>query len=233
VKALIDENKYSKIIRSFFHGQYELPKDIGELSTFQKTNTAFEPIRLDEDTIRLLDEYVKRVKGQGGKANRSLIMRHAFSKLLKHLKEKEGFASTQRKRISFYFQKGTGETLYRYISHADRNTIINQFVLQEYRPSSDTATLRKRPRETETFSIEMQKEAFDRLDQYVEEIGVKGVTRTALMRDAVAQLLNKLGKAPSHKIIIENRLESAIRDYRETFGSSELREKLREYLTKG
>lgn len=231
VKSLIDENKYSKTIRSFLHGQYELPKESRELFAFQKTNTSFEPIRLDEDTIRLLDEYVKRMKEQGVKANRSLIMRHAFSELLKQLKETKGFTSTERKRISFYFQKGTGEMLYRYIPHADRNTIINQFVLQEYQPLSDVATLKKRPGETETFSIEMQKEAFDRLDRFVEEIGVKGITRTALMRDAVAQLISKLGNTTSNEIIIENRLESAIRDYRETFGQLQLREKLREYLT--
>ncbi|MFD2508568.1 hypothetical protein ACFSUR_09220 [Halalkalibacter alkalisediminis] len=233
VKALIDENKYSKIIRSFFHGQYELPKNIGELSSFQKVETAAEPIRLDQDTIDLLDEYVKQAKNQGVKANRSLIMRHGFSELLKHLREEEGYKSSQRKRVSFYFPKGTAEALYRYVSRADRNTVVNQFILQEYQPSANTEALKIRPRDTETFIIEMQQEAFDRLDQFVEEFGVKGVTRTALMREAVAQLIEKLSNTTSNEIMVENRLDAAIRDYRETFGHLQLREKLSEYITKG
>jgi metal-responsive CopG/Arc/MetJ family transcriptional regulator len=233
VKTLIDENKYSKIIRSFFHTQYELPQDIGELSAFQQVETAAEPIRLDQDTIDLLDLYVKQAKDQGLKANRSLIMRHAFAELLKHLRDKNGYKSSQRKRVSFYFEKGTAETLYRYIARADRNTIINQFILQEYQPSSDAETLKIRPRDTENFIIEMQQEAFDRLDQFVEKFGVKGVTRTALMRDAVAQLIEKLSNTTSNEIMVENRLDAAIRDYKETFGHLQLREKLSEYITKG
>lgn len=230
VKALIDPNKYSKIIRSFFHGQYELPTNIRELSIFKEVKTVMEPIRLDQDTINLLDEYVKQAKQKGIKANRSLIMRHSFSELVKYLSENESFIRTKKKRVSFYFPRGTSEALYRYISRTDRNIVINQYISQEYRPSTNIDDLKKRPHETESFSVEMQVETFDKLDQFVEDIGVKGVTRTALMRDAVAQLITKLSNTKANQIIIEQRLIAAIRDYEETYGKTKLRKKLSEYL---
>ncbi|MFB4165626.1 hypothetical protein ACE1TI_17960 [Alteribacillus sp. JSM 102045] len=227
IKTLVNRNQYSKNVRNFLHGQYTFPSNIEELAAFQHTKTSFDLLRLDKDTVLLLDEYVRRAKARGyNKANRSLIMRHVLAQFLKQLDEKSQESTKRIRRIPFYFQEGTSETLYHYISASDRNPMINQFILDEYKPSNDTNKLRTRPTKTERFTVALEEESIQRMDQFVEEIGVKGVTRTALMRDAVDQLIESLSTSTSNKIIVEQRLEASITEYKKVFGEKKLSEKL-------
>jgi excinuclease UvrABC nuclease subunit len=130
---------------------------------------------------------------------------------------------------SFYFEKGTKDVLEQFVTFRNRNTVIERFILEEYKPSHNRASILDKPNEPESMRISISAEAFLKLDHYVKEIQTKGISRTALMRDVVEQLITKLSKTDARQLIAEKRLQKALSEYKNVFGQEELKERLEQY----
>lgn len=229
-KSLVDPSMQSRILRYYILNEYQLPKDLGIINQGEKKGLETQPFRFDEYTDRRLNLLVKEVRDAGYKANRSSLMRHIMAQLIDKLKKKGSAKNRELKHSSFYFEKGTREVLERFVSFRDRNAVIERFILEEFHPKVDNALFEK-PEEAESMRVSMSAEAFDKLDENVEKFKKEGlnVSRTALMRDAVEQLIGKLSKTDARKLVVETKLQHALQEYAETFGPNELKERLGQY----
>lgn len=230
-KSLVDSSLQSRILRNYILNEYELPTDLGIINKGEKKGLKAEPFRFDEHTDMKLNELVKQVREAGFKANRSSLMRHIMEQLINKLRQQNDSTPKDReiRHSSFYFEKGTREVLEKYIPFRDRNANIERFILEEYHPRSRNPILFDKPEDPESMRISISVAAFNKLDQYVDEIKIKGVTRTALMRDVVEQLISKLSKKDARKLIAEARLQHALNEYEEAFGNDVLSERLKQY----
>ena len=229
-KSLVEPSVQSKILRNFILNEYQLSNDLSIINEGDKKGLKPEKFLFDEHTHERLNELVKNVRESGYKANRSSLMRHIMKQLIEKLKNPDVSLPTKReiRHSSFYFEKGTREVLEQFVPFRDRNSAIERFILEEYKPSHNLAFLLDKPEEVEPMRIGIATEAFSKLDEYVNEIKTKGISRTALMRDVVVQLIGKLSNSDGSKLITEKRLESAIKEFERTFGSEVLRERLEE-----
>lgn len=228
-KSLVHPSMQSRILRYYILNEYQLPKDLEIINQGEKKDLETQPFRFDEYTDRRLNLLVKEVRDTGHKANRSSLMRHIMAQLIDKLKKKGSAKDRELKHSSFYFEKGTREVLERFVSFRDRNAVIERFILEEFQPRDHI--LFEKPEEAESMRVSMSAEAFDKLDENVEKFKKEGlnVSRTALMRDAVEQLIGKLSKTDARKLVVETKLQHALREYAETFGPNELKERLGEY----
>ncbi|MED4456143.1 hypothetical protein [Metabacillus fastidiosus] len=229
-KSLVHNSLQSKVLRNYILNDFELPSDLSFLSKQEKGEVKVEKFLFDEDTDTRLTKLVADIKKEGFKANRSSLMRHIMQQLILKLEKSDSQYEGERERkfASFYFDKETLEVLGKYIPYGDRNAIIERFILEDYEPSSDQDELLKRPSEPKSVRIGIASEAFHRLDKFVEDIGVKGITRTALMRDAVLQLISKISKSDAKELIAERRLQNAVYEYEQTFGNETLKKRLKD-----
>jgi hypothetical protein len=231
-KSIVDPSVQSKVLRNYILNDYQLPKDLGIINQGDKKGLKPEKFLFDEFTNQRIDDLVASIRSAGYTANRSSLMRHIMDELLKKLENSEDALPKNREvqHSSFYFEKGTKDVLEKYIPFRDRNAVIERFILEEYEPIHNNFI--DKPIEPESMRISMDEEAFRKLDHFVKEINTKGISRTALMRDVVLQLINKLAKTDSRKLIAEQRLENALYDFEETFGTEVLTERLEEYIAK-
>ncbi|OHR74079.1 hypothetical protein [Bacillus sp. UMB0893] len=234
-KSIVDSSVRSKILRNYVLNEYQLPSDLKIINEGEKKGLKPEPFLFDENTNDRLNELVKNVREAGYKANRSSLMRHIMNQLINKLQKQNNSLPKKReiRHSSFYFEKGTREVLEQFVPFRDRNAAIEIYILEEYTPSHDHALLLDKPEEPEPMRIGMAAEAFRKLDGYVKEIHSKGITRTALMRDVVEQLIGKLSNTDARKLIAEKRLQNALREFENTFGNDVLRERLEEYRGEG
>lgn len=231
-KNMVDPSIQSKMLRKFILSDYKLPSNLEDLSKEpDKIQLKIEKFYFDDNTNLRLNELVNRVKEEGFKANRSSLMRDIMKQMIANLKTNEQVSPTKRelKHSSFYFEKGTKDILEQLISFRDRNAVIERFILEEYKPSHDLSLFLEKPLEVESMRVSIDKEAFNRLDQFVDEIGVKKITRTSLMRDVIMQLITKLSHTDARKVIVEKKLNAAIAEFEEVFGHEVLKEKLGSY----
>lgn len=230
-KSLVDSSVQSKVLRNYVLNEYQLPNDLSIINEGEKKGLKPEKFLFDEHTDDRINELVKNVREAGYKANRSSLMRHIMAELIEKLKNEED--STPKKReirhSSFYFEKGTKEVLEQFIPFRDRNLAIERFILEDYKPRADMSFLLEKPEDVEPMRISLDSEAFQKLDYYVNKIQTKGISRTALMRDVVEQLITKLSKTDARKLIVEKRLQNALHEYEHTFGANSLKERLEEY----
>ncbi|MDQ0271139.1 hypothetical protein [Cytobacillus purgationiresistens] len=234
-KSKVDPSVQSKILRNYVLNDYQLPGDLSIINEGDKKGLKPEKFHFDENTDARLNELVKIVREAGYKANRSSLMRHIMIQLLEKLKNQNDSLPKKRevRHSSFYFEKGTKDVLEQFIPFRDRNAAIERFILEEYKPSHKRDFLLDKPEEVESMRIGITVEAFRKLDGYVEEIQTKGITRTALMRDVVEQLIGKLSNTDARKLIAEKRLQNALNEFENTFGNDVLRERLEEYRGDG
>ncbi|WP_332633145.1 hypothetical protein [Halalkalibacter flavus] len=230
-KSKVDSSVQSKILRNYVLNDYQLPGELSIINEGDKKGLKPEKFHFDENTDARLNELVKIVREAGYKANRSSLMRHIMNQLLEKLKNQNDSLPKKRevRHSSFYFEKGTKDVLEQFIPFRDRNAAIERFILEEYKPIYDKAVLLDKPEESESMRVSMSADAFEKLNRYVDEISTKGVTRTALMRDVVEQLISKLSNADARKLIAEVRLQHALREYEEAFDGDVLRERLSQY----
>ncbi|MFD4932149.1 hypothetical protein ACFWMS_25300 [Peribacillus butanolivorans] len=229
-KSLVDPSVQSKILRNFVLNEYQLVEDLSVINEGDVKGLKPEKFLFDEHTNDRLNELVKTVRESGFKANRSSLMRNIMKQLIEKLESQNVSLPKKReiRKSSFYFEKGTREVLEQFVPFRDRNSALERFILEEYKPSHNLAFLLEKPEEVEPMRIGIATEAFDKLDDYVKEIKTKGITRTALMRDVVVQLIGKLSDTDGSKLITEKRLESALDEFERKFGSELLRERLEE-----
>ncbi|MCM3571313.1 hypothetical protein [Neobacillus mesonae] len=221
----------SKILRNYVLNDYRLPDDLSTINEGNKKGLKPEKFHFDEYSDARLNELVKIVREAGYTANRSSLMRHIMKQLLEKLEKQDASFPKQReiRHSSFYFERGTKDVLEQFTPFRDRNAAIERFILEEYKPSNNLNDLLDKPEEVESMRISVTVEAFRKLDRYVEEIQTKGITRTALMRDVVEQLIGKLSNTEARKLIAEKRLQNALSEFENTFGNDVLRERLEEY----
>lgn len=234
-KSKVDPSVQSKTLRNYVLNDYQLPGDLSIINEGNKKGLKPEKFLFDENSDARLNELVKIVREAGYKANRSSLMRHIMKQLLEKLEKQNDSLPKQReiRHSSFYFEKGTKDVLEQLILFRDRNAAIERFILEDYKPSHNRAFLLEKPEEVESMRIGVAVEAFRKLDGYVKEIQTKGITRTALMRDVVEQLIGKLSNTDARKLIAEKRLQNALREFENTFGNDVLRERLEEYRGDG
>jgi hypothetical protein len=234
-KSLVDSSVQSKILRNYVLNEYQLPDDLSVIHTGDTKGLKPGKFLFDEHTHNRLNELVKNVREAGYTANRSSLMRHIMKQLLEKLEKQNDSLPKEReiRHSSFYFEKGTKDVLEQFIPFRDRNAAIERFILEEYKPSDNQATLLEKPEEVEPMRIGIATEAFRKLDGYVEQIQTNGITRTALMRDVVLQLIGKLADTDGSKLIIEKRLKDALREFEKKFGNEVLKERLEEYRGDG
>lgn len=232
-KNMVDSSIQSKTLRNFILNEYKLPSNLEDLfkDESDRTELKIEKFYFDDNTNLHLDELVKRVKMKGFKVNRSSLMRNIMKQMIESLKANEQSSPTKRelKHSSFYFEKGTKDILEQLISFRDRNAVIERFILEEYKPSNSYSLLLEKPVDVEPMRISIDKEAFNRLDQLIDELGIKKITRTSLMRDVVMQLITKLSHTDARKIIVKKKLDAAIDEFEKVFGPELLKEKLESY----
>jgi hypothetical protein len=232
-KSKVDSSVQSKILRNYILNDYKLPEDLSIINEGDKKGLKPEKFLFDEYTDARLNELVKIIRELGYTANRSSLFRHIIQQLIEKLEKQNDSSSKEREILhsSFYFEKGTKEVLEQFVPFRDRNAVIERFILEEFKPTHNKSFLLEKPVEPESMRISMAKEAFRKLDSHVEEINTKGISRTALMRDVILQLINKLSKTDAHMLIAEKRLQNALVEFENTFGKEILRERLEEYKT--
>jgi hypothetical protein len=228
-KALVDSSLQSRILRNYILNDYKLPRELSIINQGEKKGLKPVPFRFDVYSDKKLNELVQNVREAGYTANRSSLMRHIMEQLISKLKHQNGAKEREIRHSSFYFEKGIKEVLDHYVLFRDRNATIERFIIEEYIPRVRDLMLYEKPEEPESMRISMSADAFKKLDRYVDEIDVKGLTRTALMRDVVDQLIEKVSNSTSRNLIAEMKLQNAIQEYERTFGSSVLRERLSIY----
>lgn len=230
-KSKVDPSVQSKILRNYVLNDYQLPDDLSIINEGDKKGLKPEKFHFDENTDTRLNELVKTVREAGYKANRSSLMRHIMKNLLEKLEKQDDLLPKEReiRHSSFYFEKGTKEVLEQFIPFRDRNAAIERFILEEYKPNHNRANFLDKPEEPESMRISIAAKAFNKLDKYVKDIHTQGITRTALMRDAVEQLIGKLSNTDARKLIAEKRLQKALQEFENTFGHDVLKERLEEY----
>lgn len=232
-KSLVEPSIQSKILRNYVLNEYQLPEDLSIFNKGDKKGLKPEKFLFDEYSDERLNELVKMIRSAGFTANRSSIMRHLINQLITKL-EKEDDSFLKDREIhhsSFYFEKGTKDVLEQFVTFRNRNAVIERFILEEYKPSQNKASLLDKPNEPDSVRIGIAAAAIDKLDQYVKEINTTGISRTALMRDVVEQLITKLSKTDARKLIVEKKLENALREFEQTHGTNILKERLEEYRT--
>lgn len=231
-KSKVDPSVQSKTLRNYVLNEYQLPEDLSIINEGEKAGLKPEKFLFDEYSDERLNDLVKTIREFGFKGNRSSLMRHIMNQLLEKL-EKQSNSLPQEREIrhsSFYFEKGTKDVLEQFIPFRDRNAAIERYIVEEYSPSTNHSFLLDKPEDVETMRISVDAEAFGKLDDYVNKFNTKGITRTALMRDAVLQLISKLSKTDAHKLIAEKRLEYAIQEFEGAFGHEVLKERLEKYV---
>ena len=71
--------------------------------------------------------------------------------------------------------------------------------------------------------------AFDKLDDFVNEVHPKGISRSALMRDVVMQLISQSANTDARKWMTEFRLQKNLQEFENILGAALLKERLKEY----
>ncbi|UOE95092.1 hypothetical protein [Alkalihalobacillus sp. LMS39] len=230
-KNLVDKSVQSKILRNFILNDFMLPQDLSVVMEQGERNMKVELFAFDQDTNTKLNQLIKDIESQGFKANRSLLMRYILDQLIRKLETTDIPVSERKVHLSsYYFEKGTKDLLNQFAVFRDRNLLIERFIIEEYKPNKNITLLLEKPEDPEAIRIGISNNAIGILDEFVKELNVKGVTRTALMRDVCNQLIGKITNRDAAKIIVDRRLVTVIKEYTEVYGQDNTIAKLKEYL---
>ncbi|MBX9997309.1 hypothetical protein [Priestia aryabhattai] len=244
-KSLIPASLQSKMLRNYILNEYKLPED---LTVYDKADKQVEKptkFHFDETTNTKLNDLVREVKAQGYAANRSSIVRHIIGELTNKLleegpvefeeddisTEKESLTERNPIRLNFYFQRGTKDLLDKYIPFRDRNATIESFILNEYE-MGEMSVIKDAPTDREQICIRADEKAFDKLDAIANKINDSDVTRTALMRDVVHQLISKLANSDSRLLLSEKKLNDSISEIVNVSGAQQAVKMLESYIEK-
>ncbi|BFH18217.1 hypothetical protein J6TS7_29630 [Paenibacillus dendritiformis] len=221
-KNRVPKNNRGKVLKDYILHQYS--PNLENVQAEGKCKQV--SVRIDEMAIEKLDDYVNQLKTAGhDHLNRSALMRDVIRQL-QTLPNK-----TERIQASYYFERGTRELLDQWFGHRERNFAIEEFILNDFRlPIGNLNALQARPDESEPIRINLSVPAVEKLDFYVKQIGIKGVTRTAIMREVVRQLLEKISRSNYKKLLLRQQIKSALHQYRLIAPAHEVKELIHEYL---
>lgn len=212
-KSLVHSSTQSKLIRNYLLTDYQLPERLASINDGDRKGVKPEKFVFDEHADRRLNDLVKTVRDSGYRTNRSSIMRLLINELIQKLRspEEENLAKVRGIHHSnFDFEIGTKELLETYVPFRDHNATIERYILETYVPTCKRESLLDEPDEVEIWSIGMAGAAFDRLDDFVNEVPTTGISCFALMRDVVMQLISQLANTDARKLMTEIRLQKAL-----------------------
>lgn len=225
---IMASGKRSRVIRDYILEEYHLPEDIGQLAEVPAETLVY-PFLLTEKASDMLDYFVEQAHQKGFvDVNRSSIMREVLIQVL----SKQGNTPQKRmlKKATFLLEKGTLDLLDQYIDFNDRLPTIEKFILEDYQPPIENLEqLKVRPKESEKYRVDMDTVAMDKLDQVVNQVNIKGVKRTAVMRDVIHQFLKKLSQQQPNEILLERQLKQTIEQYNEVAGPEKVKEVIEKY----
>lgn len=199
---LLPSKKASRIIRKYINHDYVLPgKDTLKILVEMDFESRIYPFTFDQDTLNNLDSLVgqaeivldRKFRSRGNTGGRSFIMRDVLDQIIEIYKESP-LPEVTYKRRSFRILRGVKKDLKQYIPVKFRAEEIIDFVLDEYRPSSNKVEFYKRQLigEQDKLYIDAPQDFYDKLENLVKEIDKDGINVSTLFRDAVEQLLLKL-----------------------------------------
>lgn len=237
--SLIPALKRSSIIREFIKYEYQLPSvDTNDFDSL------FEDVKeeemevysyyLDEVSNNRLEQLVKEVNqiNAHNKTNRSAVMRNIFDKIIEKytnhpLQEVKCITRT------FTVTPGTIVQLKSFISHGDRDTIIDNFILNQYDGPAEyktAAELKSRPKGgTESILVSISEDAYAKLEEIANAVGDK-VKRSHIFKDVLEQLLSYLQHDNPNRVELEKKLEVVIEDLRNYATDGEIKEVVETYL---
>lgn len=237
---LVPSFKRSRTLRKFLLEEYQLPTKEESLHSFfeepNKEDTIVYTYIFDEVSLQRIDELVNMVnsheiaKNYPHKTNRSAVMRDVLKELNKYCRQHPVTKSKIVKK-SFRVPVGTIEKMSAHIPQKERNATIEEFVLEEYEgPIKAASEMKKRvPGGTEVMYVELAEEVYEKLDQYVNEIG-QGVKQSAIMRDVLEQMIQKFEKDSPRIMALEENLKHTLRDFKKIADPQDIKNKINKYL---
>lgn len=115
-----------------------------------------------------------------------------------------------------------------FVPFRDHNAIIKRYILETYVLTSKRESLLNEPKEVETWCIGMAGAAFDRLDDFVNEVPTTRIPCFVLMRDVGMLIISKSAYEDGRKWMTEISLQKALREFENTFGAAILTGRLEE-----
>lgn len=234
-----DSNKQGKIFRYYFAYNYQLPSDLTLVENDiekNKTTTVAEKFVIDDLCDEKLKDLIEDVRTKGYKVNRSSIMRHVFDELNELLAKNPDYVAVEGEvsytTSNFYFEDGTKEILQELISFRQRHAVIERFIMDEYEPPTTYKIQFDPPTQIEQINLKLNKAAIAKLDEYVDALEFKNVTRTALMRDVIYSLIKKLSNSDARTLILDRKLETLLKEYIQREGKKAVKLKIDSILRK-
>jgi len=239
--SFVDKKIKSTVLRNYLLYHYRLPEDLSILQLYEmKRGTKPKSVKFifNNEANERLNHLVKIVKEDELPCNRSLIIRHLIDDLINRLNNKQikitelytkSKSESKRKRaLPVVLEKKINYTLDLLTQYKERNTAIEDFILEKYIPSP-IEVLQEKPKNPEFLHIYISEKAFHLLDYYVGKYQNKGVSRSAIMRDVVNQLIDFISNESQSKKI-DDLLNNALEEYRKVYGNMRLKNKLLNYL---
>lgn len=218
-QKMFPERHRARTIRKYFN-QKDLTLD-AILNDDKQVDMVVHPFWLYDSTSGIIDDTAKKMG-----LNKSIIMRQALNDIINTFKPINPEDYIFR---TFIVKKGTKDLLEKYVSGNERNEIVEDFILDQYRPNKALEEIKKSPGNTEQITFTLHKDAYERLDNFKEDLNEKGISRTKLLRDALDQLINTLEK--NQKDTIKEKLEQTFYEYKEAADPLEVKETLVSYLS--
>jgi|GEM_PF-5805773 len=244
-KTLKEINKYipgskrSKLLCQFIMDDlYKLPGTQEELEAIlelsKEEEMVIQPLFLAEEALYKIDSYIDQIRKKfvGDKEHfnryRSMMIRAISKEFAKYVKENP----VEKQKTQFhhiFVPAGIKKRLDRHIESMERSSTINSFILDEYVPTADYATLKKPlPIDRDQLSVYLEVDTtLKKVDEIAREYDVK---RAHITRDAIYQLLERLEAEKPKKNHLEKALERTLEEIYKHANPAEIKEILEKYL---
>lgn len=214
-----------KILRSFLLNEYFLPESIEDLQ--RENNVEVQPYWMTDAEINKIDLLIGQAKAKGFNITRSAVMRDVIQNLIERYKNNP-IQKSEQMRQTFKLPAGTKERIEKLIHNGNLTFELSKFIMDGYVPSNDFPSMRNQ--EQEDLNFKTDKEVFERLDEIAEEYGFKKGGRAKIFRDALTQFESLMAEKSPKKMILEQKLQKVIEDYKGIENSSVIKESINKYL---
>lgn len=241
INKYIPGSKRSKLLSQFIIDDlYKVPETKEGLEEILDLNKdeemVIQPLFLAEEALYKIDSYIDEVREKlveetdNFNRYRSMMIRAITNEFAKYVKENP----VEKQKTQFhhvFVPAGIKERLDKHIEPMERSSTINSFIIDEYVPKVDTATLKKPvPKERDQFSIYLDvNTTLSKVDEIAREYG-DNVKRSHITRDAVYQLLEHLEAEKPKKNHLEKTLERTLKEIYKHAQPNEIKEILGKYL---
>lgn len=244
INKYIPVSRRSKLISQYIEqDSYVLPnteKGIRNIIEWDKTSEmVIQPIFLSPEAAHKIDQIIDELEKKivsfglsGDLVGRSMVIRAITKSFADYVKNNP----VEEQETQFFIVqvvKGTKERLSEHIDKMERSSTINQYILDEYEPSTDIKSLKARlsdERERITLYLDVEN-VLKKVEDIAESYG-SNVKKTHIVRDAIYQLIEQLETLQPKKRGLEKSLSRAIEEIAKHANPSEVRELLEKYTPK-